>query len=120
MKKPPHTLCFGITGKVMLKPTPDAKEAQPYVYQRTRPGRGHFKAPDGKEYALRKHTVRTDNPSPEQLQGRARIAAANVAWKALDQTAKTTCGLRARKLHMSGYNLFVSEFCREHPLSEFA
>ncbi len=120
MKKPPHTVCFGITGKVKLKPTPDAEQAETYVYQRTRPGRGHFKGPDGKDYALRRQGDRRDNPSPEQLQGRARIAAANQAWKALDPTGKTTYGLRARKLQMSGYNLFVSEFCLEHPLSEFA
>lgn len=120
MKKPPHTVCFGITGKVMLKPTPDATEAQPYVYQRTRKGRGQFKAPDGKEYVLRRHTMRTDNPSPEQLQGRARIAAANQAWKLLQPRDKTAYGLRARQLQMSGYNLFVKEFCQEHPLSEFA
>jgi hypothetical protein len=111
---------MGITGKVKLKPTPDAEQAETYVYQRTRPGRGHFKGPDGKDYALRRHGTRTDNPSPEQLQGRARITAGNAAWKTLEPHEKTAYGLRARKLQMSGYNLFIRDFCREHPLSEFA
>lgn len=52
-RKLPHELCLGLTGKVKLKPTPEAAESQTVIYARAKPGRGTFTGQDGQAYTLR-------------------------------------------------------------------
>jgi hypothetical protein len=118
-RKLPHELCMGLTGKVKLKPTPDAQESQTVIYARAKPGRGTFTGQDGQDYTLRRSYNRMDNPSTTQLQGRARLAEATRQWRAKPVPEKQAYRLRAEALHMTGFNLWVKEFCAANPLEGF-
>jgi hypothetical protein len=110
---------MGLTGKVKLKPTPDAQESQTVIYARAKPGRGTFTGQDGQDYTLRRSYNRMDNPSTTQLQGRARLAEATRQWRGKTDAEKQLYRLRAEALHMTGFNLWVKEFCAANPLVGF-
>jgi len=110
---------MGITGKVSLKPTPDATEAQTYTYAKARPGREHFTAANGTPMHLRRVRPRSQPPSTKQSQNQRRMTAATAAWKALSPEERATYNTRAGNLGLSGFNLFVREFTAAQPLSSF-
>lgn len=118
-RKLPHELCLGLTGKIKLKPTPDATESQTVIYARAKPGRGTFTGQDGQAYTLRRSYNRMDNPSTTQLQGRARMAEATRQWQAKTDAEKQAYRQRADLLGMTGFNLWVKDFCAANPLDGF-
>ena len=68
---------------------------------------------------LRVQATITDKKSTRQLQCRARLAAATAAWQALTPAQKDAYRLLAKASHMTGFNCFVSQFSRQHPLSAY-
>lgn len=118
-KKLPHEISIGVYGKVKLSLDPNDPNPQDYIYQRVRKGKGGITAPGRHDMQLRRKGTRLDNPSLTQLQGRSRMAAATAAWKALDDEQRHTLNRRALPLSISGFNLFVREFCAAHPREEF-
>lgn len=103
-----HNLSLAITGKI-----------GDIVYQRVRKGLGNIETLGRHDLQIRRLGSRIDNPSPRQLQSRARIAAATVAYQALSELERGAWRERTSKKHSTGYNLFVREFCSAHPLEEF-
>ena len=61
----------------------------------------------------------TDKKSTAQLQSRARLAAAVTAYQTLPFTEKEALKLAALDLHMTGYNLFIKQFCETHNIEDF-
>lgn len=108
MSKTAHTLSIAITGAI-----------GDLVYQRVRKGRGNIETAGHYDLQVRTKGGFTDARTAAQLQGRARIAAATAAYKALSPAERETWRLAAKRSRGTGYNLFVRAFCQAHPLSEF-
>ncbi len=113
--KLPHQLAIGVYGKIKLSLDPNDPNPREYIYQRVRKGKGGIESPGRYDMQLRRKGERIDNPSLTQLQGRARMRAATAAWQVLDPAEQDALRRRADALNLSGFNLFVREFCATHP-----
>ena len=114
-----HKLAIAVSGKIGAGANPATGEAETLVYQRVRKGLGNIETPGKFDLQLRRQGAIIDKQSPAQLQGRARIAAATAAWQALTPTERGAWKAQAERLTITGYNLFVRDFCQRHPLSEY-
>jgi hypothetical protein len=103
-----HEISIAVTGKIGDQ-----------VYQRVRKGLGNIETQGRYDLQLRAHAPQTDARTPAQLRTRARIAAATRAYQALSDAERLVYKRKANRLHATGYNLFVREFCRAHPVEEF-
>lgn len=106
--KPIHEITVAVRGKVGNQ-----------VYQRVGKGRGNLDAPGRHGLQLRRHVIPTNYRTEAQQQNRRRLAAATAAWQALTMDEWNTWNNRSKKSKRSGFNLFVKQFCRVHPVSEF-
>lgn len=104
----PHELALGVSGKIGEK-----------VYQRVRKGKGNIRTRGHYDLQLRAKGTWTDRRSPAQIANRRRLAAATQAYQALDDAQKAALKLQAKKLRLTGYNLFVRQFCATHPISDY-
>lgn len=66
----------------------------------------------GTQYA-RKHVVAPDKQTAGQILQRDKLIAANYSWRTLSESDQNKYNNRAKKLQMSGYNLFLSEFMKK-------
>lgn len=108
MAKYPHDLSVAVTGKV-----------GDLVYQRVKKGRGNIPTAGPRDLQLRAHAPQTDARTPAQLQVRARLAAATVAYQSLPADQREMWARKSKGARQTGYNLFVRDFCAVHPLSEY-
>lgn len=106
--KPIHEITVAVRGKVGNQ-----------VYQRVGKGRGNLDTPGRHGLQLRRHVIPTNYQTEKQQQNRRRLAAATAAWQALTMDEWNTWNTRSKKSKRSGFNLFVKQFCRVHPVSEF-
>jgi hypothetical protein len=65
----------------------------------------------GQAYA-RSYVIPRNPDSPSQRKRRCLFAAAVRAWQHIPEMQKKLWNAKARRLVMSGYNLFISIFCR--------
>lgn len=107
MSSDPHKITVAVRGKI-----------GPVVYQRVRKGKGNIRTAGHYDLQVRALGTHTDRRSPAQLALRARLAAATAAYKALPPADRATWKTRARKLKATGYNLFVRDYCEQHPITE--
>ena len=107
-----------ITGKIYL-PNEETGEREPFVIQRVGKGSGNIVTNRRHDLQLRRHVDKKDAKSPLQLAGRARMKAAVAAWQALDDEQKQVWREKAKPLIMTGFNLCIRHYCRDHPLEEF-
>ncbi len=68
-----------------------------------------FYTKNGQQYA-RPYKKPSDPKTEGQIKNRARFSEAIEGWKELDQKEKNNYRTRSEKLHMTGYNLFISEY----------
>jgi hypothetical protein len=108
-----------IRGKLNLTVDPHTGENAPFVLQRVAKGKGNLPLAGAHDLQLRSASNWTDRRSAEQLAGRARIAAATAAWHAMTDAEREPYRRRARRRHMTGFNLAIREFCQAHPLDEY-
>lgn len=109
MAKPPHEISLIVTGTAEV-------DGQRKVYQRTGKGYGNLNRPGRHDLQLRRHVVPTDYRTEAQVRCRARLAAATAAWQALSEPERESWRTLARKRRMTGFNLFVRDFCRARPI----
>lgn len=114
--KPLHRLTLNVTGKVLLQD--ENQQVDTYVYQRTSPGVGNLFLNSRNDRQLRKHTVVPDNPTTKQNVVRQRFRAAVAGWNALAPAEKDQWESRVKNRPMTGYNLFIQEWSRAHPLPD--
>lgn len=107
MSSDPHKITMTVRGKVGS-----------VVYQRVHKGKGNIPTPGHYDLQVRALGTHTDRRSPAQLALRARIRDATAAYKALTPEDRATWKARARKSKATGYNLFVRDYCQQHPISE--
>ena len=119
MKNPVHKVTLAVTGKVHQGYDPLTGKPFKMVYQRVRKGLGNIEQRGRMDLQIRVQPAIRDKQSPAQLQSRARLAAATQAWQTLDEAAQAAWRKRAATIKMTGFNLFVKNYCKEHPLSEF-
>lgn len=89
------------------------------VYQRVAKGKGNIETDGHYDLQLRQERPRVDAGSPQQLKTRARIATGTNAYQALTAAERQTWRSRAAKTRLTGYNLFMRDYCAAHPLEEF-
>ncbi len=87
------------------------------VYQRVGKGRGNIHTPGHHDLQLRRRVIPTDYKTDAQQRHRQRLAAATAAWQILSIEEQNGWNKKARKTRRSGFNLFVRQFCRSHPIS---
>lgn len=104
-----HKLCIRITGKV-------EREGDTFVYQRTARGYGNLEQPGRWDMQLRRHVIPTDYQTAPQLACRARLRNATLAWQQLGENDKQHWRNLASQRRLTGFNLFVRDYCRTHPL----
>ncbi|MFB3896960.1 MAG: hypothetical protein ACE14V_11730 [bacterium] len=66
----------------------------------------------GTQYA-RKHVMTPDKQTAGQILQRDKLIAANYSWRTLSESEQNKYNNRAKKLQMSGYNLFLSEYMKK-------
>lgn len=108
MAKLAHELAVNIRGKV-----------GPLVYQSVRKGKGNIPLDGPQDLQVRRHVPQTDARTPDQLRGRARIAAATAAYQGLSAGEREAWKRAASGTPATGFNCFVADFCRRHPLAEY-
>lgn len=123
MKDPIHTICITVRGGFTEGFIPGTDRPQKWCYQR---GMKHYgNCVHGKDYGLilRKmcdyQNDWKDARSPGQLRTRRRIQAATNAWHVLTEPEKEVWRVKAKTLKHTGFNEFIRQFCRKHPVSEF-
>lgn len=107
MAKKAHEVSFAVAGKI-----------GDLVYQRVRKGKGNIQTSGKYDLQLRRQGAIIDARTPAQILTRDRMAAATAAYQALDQAARDTWRKKAANARATGYNLFVKEYCKAHPLPE--
>jgi hypothetical protein len=101
----------------LTEPDPDAPDGRTrIVYQRCAPGTGNVPGVPGRRLQRRAYHIPADPRTPMQLALRARFAAATAAWQALDPYDRQDWRDRASSRGPTGYMLFVSAYCRAHPV----
>ena len=108
-----------VTGKVWLTVNEETGEKAPYVLQRVQKGVGNIITPMKHDMQLRQRVIPYDPQTAPQLAGRARISAATATYQGLTPEDREVYKLRSRYKRFTGFNLFVRQFCQEHPVSEF-
>lgn len=103
--KPIHELAIIVTGKNGT-----------HVYQRVGKGRGNISRPGRHDLQLRQHVIPTDYKTAPQIACRQRLAAATLAWQELQPENKEEWRKKAKHRKATGFNLFVKDYCRTHPL----
>ncbi|KAB2924157.1 MAG: hypothetical protein F9K25_17895 [Candidatus Contendobacter sp.] len=106
--KPLHQLSLSIRGKTGA-----------FVYQRVGKGRGNIPTQGHHDLQLRRHVIPTNYRTEPQQQSRRRIGAATAAWRGLQEHERDHWRDRARPQRRTGFNLFVRDFCRRHPVEAF-
>lgn len=106
--KPLHRITTSVRGKHGDK-----------VYQRVGKGRGNIDTNGRHDLQLRRHVIPTNYRTEPQQQNRRRIAAATMAWKALPEAEREHWRTRAKGKRRTGFNLFINDFCKKHPVGEF-
>jgi hypothetical protein len=119
MKLPLHQVAKRVTGKIQSGYDPFTGEPFKMVYQRVRKGLGNLEDTGGMGLQFRVQALITDKKSTAQLQSRARLAAAVTAYQTLPFTEKEALKLAALDLHMTGYNLFIKQFCETHNIEDY-
>ena len=119
MNKPLHKLVLSVKGKISSGYDPLTGKPFKLVYQRVRKGLGNIETQGRFDLQIRHQAAIIDKKSPAQLQGRARMAAAVLAWQGLAEGDKAVFRERAVNKHMTGFNLFIHQFCNDHLLSEY-
>ena len=108
-----------ITGKIQLTVDEQTGEKAPYVLQRVQKGVGNIQTRMKHDLQLRQRVIPFDPQTPQQLAGRARIASATATYQGLTQQDRDVYAHRSRYRSYTGFNLFVRQYCQEHPVSEF-
>ncbi|MEI8209414.1 MAG: hypothetical protein WCG16_09430 [Methylococcales bacterium] len=119
MKPDLHKISKRVTGKIHQGYDPFTGKAFTMVYQRVRKGLGNLDDQGKMGLQLRVEPPRTDKKSLSQLRCRARLTAATAAWKTLDTEQKFIFSENAVGKNITGYNLFISGYCKQHPLSDY-
>ena len=119
MKLPLHEVAKRVTGKIQSGYDPFTGKPFKMVYQRVRKGLGNLEDNGHMGLQFRVQALITDKKSTAQLQSRARLAAAVTAYQTLPFTEKEALKLAALGLHMTGYNLFIKQFCETHNIENF-
>ena len=119
MKLPLHQVAKRVTGKIQSGYDPFTGEPFKMVYQRVRKGLGNLEDSGGMGLQLRVQALITDKKSAAQLKSRARMAAAVAAYQVLTNEEKENLKEAALALHMTGYNLFIKQFCETHNIEDF-
>ena len=114
-----HQITERVRGLLHSGYDPLTQKALKMVYQKVRQGLGNVAQDDGDTLQLRIQANIRDKKSPAQLQCRARLKAATTAWQGLDDPQKNTYRQYAEFKHMTGFNLFIRNYCQLHPLTEF-
>ncbi len=114
-----HKISKKVTGKIHQGYDPFTGKAFKMVYQQVRKGLGNLEDQGKMGLQLRVEPPRTDKKSLSQLQCRARLTAATAAWKTLDTEQKFIFTEDATGKYLTGYNLFISWYCKQHPLTEY-
>lgn len=114
-----HQITEHVSGLLHSGYDPFTQKAFKMVYQKVRKGLGNVQHDDRDDLQLRIQVPIRDKKSPAQLQSRARIKAATEAWQALDENQKTTYRQYAEFKQMTGFNLFIRNYCQLHPVTEF-
>lgn len=115
----PHEVIILPRGKITIVYDRQTGASQTMVYQRVGKGFGNSRRLGSRDLQLRRHVPQQDPRRPLQLAGRRRMAAAIRAYQALDLESRQHYKTRAKGLVMSGYNLFIREFCQQHPRETF-
>lgn len=119
MKLPLHQVAKRVTGKIHAGYDPFTGLPFKMVYQRVRKGLGNLDDNGRMGLQFRVQPIITDKKSAAQLKSRARLAAATAAYQDLAPTEKETLKLAATALHMTGYNLFIKQFCETHNIEDY-
>jgi len=119
MKLPLHQVAKRVTGKIQSGYDPFTGEPFKMVYQRVRKGLGNLDDIGRMGLQFRVQALITDKKSTAQLQSRARLAAAVAVYQTLPFTEKQALKLAALDLHMTGYNLFIKQFCETHNIEDY-
>ena len=119
MKLPLHQVAKRVTGKIQSGYDPFTGKPFKMVYQRVRKGLGNLEDNGRMGLQFRVQALITDKKSTAQLQSRARLAAAVTAYQVLTSEEKENLKLAALALHMTGYNLFIKQFCETHNIEDF-
>jgi hypothetical protein len=101
-----------VLGKLTFEPDDPPRPLGTYVLQRVAPGLGNVQSDPTGTLQLRVHTTGTDAKSPAQLAMRARVVAANAAWRALDATSRDQWKQRGASRSITGYNAYVSAWLK--------
>jgi hypothetical protein len=101
-----------VLGKLTFEPDDPPRPLGTYVLQRVAPGLGNVASDPTGSLQLRAHTIGTDAKSPAQLAMRARVQAANAAWRDLDQAARDQWKARGQSRRITGYNAYVSAWLK--------
>lgn len=115
----PHEVNMLITGKITIVYDKQTGASVPMIYQRVGRGFGNVKRLGARDLQLRRYLPQRDPRRPMQLAGRRRIAAATRAYQALSMEDRRQYQESSQDLTINGYNLFVQQFCQQHPLENF-
>ena len=106
-----------ITGSLFEPHPTDPGARVRVVYQRVGKKYGNINTPGGKAQQRRRHVIPYDPRKPYQLALRARFRDATAAWHAADESTRQDYRDRAAHLPHTGFNQFVSDWTRAHPLN---
>jgi len=79
------------------------------VFQKTAPGRGNIPGDRTRSLQNRAYVIPFDPATPAQLARRAAFAAAVAAWHALSPPERAEYDARAKRMAISGFNLYLRE-----------
>ncbi len=119
VKLPLHQVAKRVTGKIQSGYDPFTGKPFKMVYQRVRKGLGNLEDSGGMGLQFRVQALITDKKSAAQLKSRARMAAAVAAYQVLTNEEKENLKEAALALHLTGYNLFIKQFCETHNIENF-
>ena len=119
MKLPLHQVAKHVTGKIHSGYDPFTGKPFKMVYQRVRKGLGNLEDTGGMGLQFRVQALITDKKSAAQLKSRARLAAATAAYQLLSQEHKELLKESALDLNITGYNLFIKQFCETHHIEDY-
>lgn len=119
MKIPVHQITDRVSGLLHSGYDPFTGKAFKMVYQKVRKGLGNIEHNGRDDLQLRVQVKIRDKQSAKQLQCRARITAGTIAWQSLDESEKQIYRVYALDKHLTGFNLFMRNYCQLHPLTEF-
>lgn len=103
----PDTLCSMKVRKKFAVGTGATPHPNACVYQQKQ-------TKEGKRTSKMAYVIPTNPRTELQQANRAKFANAVSAWQVLDESTKAKYHRRATSLHMSGYNLFISEYLNTH------